>query len=191
MKKSVPALVVLLSTLLFSMASQANNISFSLNPTSNSVQVGDHLSVELLVNDLFANADPDEWLLAFGLNLQNSNIHVLQFEQVTVNPLFSDDSAALGLDAAGSAFPGIANTANAPVFSLATLHFLALNAGNSTIAIASDLQDANQGLWLLNQGQLAIQASQSITVSNVPVPAAAWLFISGILSLVAVKKRIS
>jgi hypothetical protein len=165
-------------------------VTFSLDTAISQIQVGDYFDVDLVVHDLFAGNAIDE-LLAFGLNAISSDTGLLQLTGSTVNPLFSDDSVLLGLDAAGSAFPGIANDSSvAQAFSLATLHFQALAAGNVSLTIASDLADLNQGLIFWNQGQLAIGAVRSFDIAAVPLPSGVLLFVSGLaMSLGAVRKR--
>lgn len=192
MKNLIQLLTLLTAGLLSAAPSQAAIISFSLDTASSQVQVGSFFDVDVVVHDLFANAVHDE-LLAFGLNAFSSNTGLLKLTGSTINPLFSDDTLLVNLDAAGSAFPGITNfAAIAQGFNLATLHFQALAAGNVSIDIASDLLDFNQGLIFLNQGSVAISASSNLNISAVPLPPALLMFISGLaMSFGSFRKRLA
>lgn len=189
MKNLLQSLLLASAGLFAAIPAQAA-VTFSLDTAISQIQVGDYFDVGLVVHDLFAGNASDE-LLAFGLNAISSDTGLLQLTGSTVNPLFSDDSVLLGLDAAGSAFPGIANDSSvAQAFSLATLHFQALAAGNVSLTIASDLADLNQGLIFWNQGQLAIGAVRSFDIAAVPLPSGVLLFVSGLaMSLGAFRKR--
>ncbi|ANE56492.1 hypothetical protein [Methylomonas sp. DH-1] len=182
MKNLIHVLALSCASLLLTAADcQAAAISFSLETTANPIRVGDVFEIDVVVHDLFAGDNSDE-LLAFGLNAASSISGLLQFQGSTVNPLFSDDSLLVDLQAAGSAFPGItSDPSTALSFNLATLHFKALAAGQVTLAIASDLSDFNQGLIFLNQGQVAINASRGFEITAVPVPASLLLFVSGVV----------
>ncbi|MBS4052529.1 MAG: hypothetical protein KGZ69_15215 [Methylomonas sp.] len=161
---------------------------FSLTASSATIQVGDQFDIEVLVQDAFIN-DPTDELLGFGFNTQLSGMGALQFLGSTIDPLFDDVSADLSLDAAGFAFPGWDANAIGASFSLATLHFQALTAGDVLLAIGSDLADLNQGLIFFNQDNSAIDASLNLQVSAVPIPTAAWIFMSGLMALGAVSRR--
>lgn len=189
MKNLLHSLLLAITGLFAAVPAQAAT-TFSLDTTITQIQVGDYFDVDVVVHDLFAGDASDE-LLAFGLNAISSDTGLLQLRGSTVNPLFSDDSVSLGLDAAGSAFPSIANDASvATAFTLATLHFQALAAGNVSLTIASDRADFNQGLMFLNQGQLAINTSRSLAITAVPLPSGLLLFASGLaMSLGAFRKR--
>lgn len=185
--------LLLVSTGLFGTTPAQAAVTFSLDTAVSQIQVGTIFDVDLVVHNLFANTSADESLLAFGLNSISSNASLLQLIGSTINPLFSDDSAMIGLDAAGSAFPAIANDVSvANSFTLATLHFQALAAGNVSLTIASNLTDpdSNQGLFFANQGQVAINANRSLAITAVPLPSALLLFVSGLaMSLGAFRKR--
>jgi hypothetical protein len=187
--KNLLQFLLLISASLFGTV-HAQAATFSLDTTITQIRTGDYFDVDLVVHDLFAGDTSDE-LLAFGLNAISSDTGLLQLTGSTVNPLFSDDSALLGLDAAGSAFPGISNDPSvAQSFSLATLHFQALGTGNVSLTIASDLADFNQGLIFLNQGQLAISANRGFEITAVPLPSGLLLFGSGLaMNLGGFRKR--
>ena len=183
MKNLIQLLTLVTATLLSIAPSHAATISFSLDTASSQVRVGDSFDVNVIVHNLFANDSTDE-LLAFGLNALYSTTGLLAFTGSTINPLFDDLSLATGLNAAGFVFPGISNDATvAQTFSLASLHFQALAAGNISISVNSDLADFNQGLTFLNQGQSAINASSNFTISAIPLPPTLLIFISGLVTM--------
>lgn len=161
---------------------------FSLNPSNGIIQVGDQFDIDVWVQDAFSNDVADE-LLGFGFNTESSGTGQLQFMGSTISPLFDDVSADLNLDAAGFAFPGWDINAIGSSFSLATLHFQALTAGDVLLTVGSDLADINQGLIFLGQGNLSIDASLNPRVSAVPIPTTAWIFMSGLIALGAVSRR--
>lgn len=163
--------------------------TFSINTSAVSFQVGDTFDVNVLVNYAFANEANDE-LLGFGFNTQLTGIGGLQFLGSTINPLFDDTSADVGLDAAGVVFPGLDANTIGSTFSLATLHFQALSAGSASIAVVSDLVDFNQGLFFLNQAAISIDSSLNLNVAAVPLPPSAVLFISaGLFTVIGRRKK--
>jgi hypothetical protein len=174
----------------FSYSASLLQSSFALSTLDTKVQVGDYFDVDLAVNDAFAGTLDGEELLGFGFNTQLTGIGGLQFLGSTINPLFDDASADLGLDAAGVAFPGLEVNAISSAFSLATLHFQALSAGNASIAVVSDLADSNQGLIFLNHAAVAIDSSLNVNISAVPLPPSAVLFLSaGLFTLIGRGKK--
>jgi hypothetical protein len=161
---------------------------FSLHSVTTPYLVGEDLYFDVLVQDAFA-ADPADELLGFGFNTQVTGSGQLQFLGSAVNPLFTDSSIDVNLDAAGIAFPGLTANNTDPVFSLATLHFKALAAGSVSLAVVSDLLDPNQGLVFLNQQPLSLAASQNLNVTAVPIPAAGWMLVSMLGLFVTVARR--
>lgn len=183
MKNLIQILTLVTATLLSAVPSHAATISFSLDTANSQVHVGDFFDVDVVVYNLFANNPTDE-LLAFGLNALYSTNGLVAFTGSTLNPLFDDLSLATGLNAAGFAFPSISNAATvAQTFSLASLHFQALTAGDVSIFVDSDLTDFNQGLTFLNQNPSAINASSNFTISAVPLPPAMLIFLSGLAAM--------
>lgn len=164
--------------------------SFSLEMGGEPILVGSFFDVDVVVHDLFAVDEGDE-LLAFGFNVRSTDHELMRFIGSSSKAPFSEDGLLLGLDAAGLAFPGVANSlAVSQSFTLATLHFQALAAGQVSLAVDSDLTDLNQGLFFLNQGQIAINASRNFAVTAVPLPPSALMFVSTLLiGLVSRSKR--
>lgn len=182
----------LLKTLLLMLVSLASTLSqaavFSLNPSNGTIHVGEQFDIAVWVQDAFANDATDE-MLGFGFNTEFSGNGDLQFLGSTISPLFEDVSSDLELAAAGLAFPALdANTSGSP-FTMATLHFQALQAGDVLLAVGADLADPNQGLIFLNQGNLAIGASVNLQIAAVPIPTTAWIFTTGLIALGAVSRR--
>ncbi|MCK9605778.1 MAG: hypothetical protein M0R33_04925 [Methylomonas sp.] len=179
-------------TLLLMLVSFAGTLAqaavFSLNPSSTTIQVGDQFDIEVWVQDAFINNAADE-LLGFGFNTQLSGIGEVRFLGGTLNPLFDDIAADLSLDAAGFVFPGWDLNTIGSSFSLTTLHFQALTAGEAFLAVGSDLADLNQGLIFLTQGNLAIDAGLNLRITAVPIPTSAWIFITGLIASGAVSRR--
>jgi hypothetical protein len=156
-------------------------MSFTLDSANSQIQVGTTFDVDLVVHNLFANTSANERLLAFGLNVVSSISGLLEYQGSSINPLFSDDSLLLGLHAAGSAFPGLSSPPPLTMtISLATLHFKALATGQTSLSIDSNLLDFNQGLFFLNQGQVAISAQRSFDITAVPLPPSLLIFVSGV-----------
>lgn len=172
---------------LASPAIHASTLTFSLQPSRNDLQINDSFNVDLIAGNI--PGDAEEELLGFGLNFAVSDANVLQLNGYTLNPLFED--LALGApDVTGVAFPGIgSNLWSGQALTLMTFHLRTLSAGQAQLTVGS-LADAeqNQGLVFLNQPALAINAQRSFTVSSVPLPSAAFWFISG-LGILAKRSR--
>ncbi|WP_367154485.1 hypothetical protein [Methylomonas sp. HYX-M1] len=169
----------------------AANFGFSLQPSVTDIRVGDAFDLDLVLHDAFSLAADDE-LLAFGLNAQILDGAGLILLGSSVNPLFFDDTGLLDLDAAGSAFPGIAISDDFPGdFTLASLHFQALQAGAVTVEILSNLSTGFEGVYFMANAPVAIEVRQQVSVSNLPLPTAAWLFLFGLVSLLSgMRKRL-
>lgn len=159
-------------------------------PSRGNIRVGDIFDIDLVGKGLLGYTSSNDLILGFGFNTQLTGIGGLQFLGSTINPLFDDASADVGLDAAGVAFPGLQVNAIGSAFSLATLHFQALSVGNASIAVVSDLQDSNQGLIFLNHAVVAIDSSLNVNISAVPLPPSAVLFLSaGLFTLMGRGKK--
>jgi hypothetical protein len=177
---------VLLAGLLITGGSNAQAASISLNPLTSNVQVGSSFSVELLMD--FS----DEATLGGGLD-------VLYDSSFAMFNSFSFDSSFLPLTDPAFTCPGAGacppiNTLNSVaniafgnfsgiggIFTVGTLDFTAVAAGNIVLSTAETTGAAGPFVSALTYEQMAVTFNgTSITaVSAVPVPAAAWLFISG------------
>lgn len=168
----------LLSALFLGAVNSAMASTVLLTPSTTHIQIGDTFTVDVVFSSVLAGiASPDE-LLAFGFNASATSQLSLVGSSVAAS--FDDTSAAVGLSAAGLAFPGLPVDSSTPDFVLASFTFQALASGPANISVSSDLNDLNQGLFLLGADTaVAINGSLDLTVAAVPVPAALWLFLSG------------
>lgn len=177
MKTAVKTLTLISALFLGAMNSTMAS-TVLLTPSTTQINVGDTFTVDVVFSSALAGIiSPDE-LLAFGFNAGVSS--QLSLVGSSVASPFDDTSASLGLSAAGLAFPGISVDGSTPDFVLASFTFQALTAGLANFSVSSDLNDPNQGLFLLGPDTaIAITGSLDLTVAAVPVPAAFWLFLSG------------
>lgn len=154
---------------------------WALHWTSGVTQIGDYFTIEVAAFAPLVNDNTDDLILGFGFNAVFSGTGSAQFIGSDVSSLFADISARDGvnLTAAGVASPGLGSNEVGSLISLAVLHFRAVTAGDWNIAITGDLNDPNQGLIYRNQAPRAIQATNTVTISAVPLPGAWLLFLSG------------
>lgn len=87
-------------------------------------QSGSSFTVDVWAHELFSGLPSEEELLAFGMTVANSSPELFSFTGVNIATSFTDDSALLNLDAAGSAFPGVINELVNQSILLASLTFL-------------------------------------------------------------------
>jgi hypothetical protein len=170
----------ILSSLVMTLPSKK---TFLAHLSSGMPRIGDNFDIHVWAISSLANASIDEMILGFGFNAELSGTGSAKFLGRSIHPLFTDISAQEGvnLTAAGLAFPGLSGTDAGSLLLMAILHFQALTAGDLNIAISSDLNDLNQGLIYLTQSPLAIQANTRLTITAVPLPPSAILFVSAAL----------
>jgi hypothetical protein len=171
---------------------QAGAASVQVTPSATSVSVGEFFSLTVAVVAPFDGLDPLEEILAFGFDAFVSNGALAQFVSATVTSPFDDDSPFLPVDVAGSAFPGIANDGSGDAVTLAVLQFEALAPGLLDAGVVTEtMSNPNHGLfYALAPDPLDLTGSVAISVTEVvPVPAAAWLMVSGLAALGAVRRR--
>ena len=168
------ATVGLLSSVLF--AGQSEAVTFSLVPSTSSVQEGNSFSVDLFASD-FDNPPP----LGFDLNIQFDN-SLLSF----VNGTFSFTPVAaneIALEPSGnevdvfafgfSGQPNIIPETSPGEFFFATLNFTADNPGTAAIELAgtNDIIDSTDNFIGLNApGNTVNNASVTITEATQPPP---------------------
>ena len=175
--KQFLAACLVCSGLGYTAASSAAVVNLSL---SSPAQAGAFFTVDVLVSELFVGLASNEELLAFGMTVANSSPGLFSFTGSSIAAPFDDDSALVGLAAAGSVFPGIQNQPANQSILLATLTFYALDSGSGTLGIRSDLNDPNQGLIFLQSTPLNLNADLAVTVAPVPLPAALPLLLAGV-----------
>lgn len=161
-----------------------------IDPATTSAIVGQSLLVNVDISDLVDGAAPS--LGAFDIEV-NFDPAVLAFTQLT----FGDGLNVLGLggnpqevtEGAGavSAFelsldsPDDLNTLQPGAFTLFTLTFQAISAGTANLSLTlNSLADA-EAFEIA-----ATSIGSSIEVAPVPLPAAVWLLLSGLLGLAGI-----
>lgn len=165
----------------------------TVNPAATSTVVGQSLLVAVDISDLVDGGAPS--LGAFDIDV-SFDPAVLSFTQIT----FGTGLDVLGLGGnlqQGTEGSGIVNafelsldsiddlnTLQPGAFALFTLTFQALSAGTSNLSLTlNSLADAD-GIEIA-----ATTVGSSIEVAPVPLPAAGWMLLSGLLSLAGITAR--
>lgn len=186
--KSLAAATLLAATAFIVQAAQAATIELD---TVGTPTVGQSFDVQVRVDDPFQGLPSDEQLLAFGFHL-GFDASQLQLDSFTPAAGWEDDSAHLAPSIfSASIFPGVDNAGQGDLL-LATLHFDVLQAGTTTVSLATDAGDFNQGLIFLETDPLAIVASDSLTIapaSAVPEPSTLLLMIAGLVGFAGWRRR--
>jgi hypothetical protein len=134
--------------------------------------------------DFEVTGNTDE-ILGFGLDYSASTPSIV-FQGFTINPFFGGDLGLGDPQISAITFPG----ATASSVNLVSFSFLASAAGQSVFQVTSDLNDPNQGLFLLNGPPVDLDQQVTIRVqSSVPEPGT--LSLAGLaagLFLVAVRR---
>lgn len=186
MFKKILAQAVLMAALLNTNAVSAAVVNLSL---ASAAQAGSSFTVDVWANELFSGLPTNEELLAFGITVANNSPGLFSFTGVNIAAPFTDDSVLLGLDAAGSVFPGIVNELGNQSILLASLTFFAHDAGNGSLGIRTDLLDPGQGLIFFQNGAVSMNADLAVNVSPVPLPAALPMMLGGITLLAGIARR--
>ena len=186
--KSLTAATLLAATAFIAQAAQAATIELD---TVGTPTVGQSFDVQVRVDAPFQGLPPDEQLLAFGFHL-GFDAGQLQLDSFTPAPGWEDDSAHLAPDIfSASIFPGVDNAGQGDLL-LATLHFDVLQAGTTTVSLATDAGDLYQGLIFLETDPLAITGSDLLTLapaSTVPEPSNVLLMIAGLVGFAGWRRR--
>jgi hypothetical protein len=156
----------------------ADTVGFSPDPAN--VTVGDIFSVDI-VGDFTELAGGE-----FDLGFDSATLRV---DSVVIDPYW-DFLPDGGGPAAGNVWPGIAFDAfvNDPAtgpLTIATINMTALAVGSSSLSILANSQffSATEQLFpTLNAGTVNV-------VGVIPIPAAVWLFGSGLLGLLGIARR--
>lgn len=184
--KKTPFLTSALTVAAFSVCTFANAALIELSVSDDVLDVGDMFTVDVIVNDPFADLDPSDVLLAFGFDALVGDNSVVSFLGATVGSAFMDDSAFFAdVDIAGSAFPGLGNDGSNDSVLLATMTFEAIGLGSSSVGSFSDLAMINEGLFYLLGNTFDLTAQTNITVgpASVPEPPTLLLAVAGMLLL--------
>lgn len=161
--------------------------SISLNPSSSTVTVGSNFTVDLLMD--FS----DEGTLGGGLDV-NYNSSFADFNSFTYNSSFlAMSDPFMTCPGAGPCSPidqlnTVSNIAFGNfngiggIFTIGTLDFTALNAGSILLSTASTSGLAGPFVSALTYEEMSVtfNGTSVSSVAAVPVPAAAWLFLSGL-----------
>ena len=156
--------------------SWAAPVSVFFQPQDSSVQVGANFSVDLMANI------PDP-VLGWGLDV-DFDTSIVRRAGVTVGSQWSPATAADGDGLAGLAFPLPISGDNVL---LAELSFDALAQGVTALEASATLGDLTEGFALASGGFAEVIYTPG-SAAVVPIPAAAWLFGSGLLGLVGIAR---
>ena len=186
--KSLTAATLFAATAFIAQAAQAATIELD---TVGTPTVGQSFDVQVRVDGPFQGLPSDEQLLAFGFHL-GFDASQLQLDSFTPAAGWENDSAHLAPDIfSASIFPGVANAGQGDLL-LATLHFDVLQAGQTTVSLATDAGDFDQGLIFLETDPLAITGSDSLTLASpsaVPEPSGMLLMIAGLAGFAGWRRR--
>lgn len=164
-----------------SLVLQQANVSLS---SAGSARVGELLQVQVAVNTPFAGSYSGDELLAFGFDLGYDS-SLLRLSGVTMADGWNDDSALLSeVDVAGSAFPGVADSAQ-DALQLATLSFEVLAEGSAWVEVRSAHgSNLNQGLTYALGDSVDLYGRTTLALQPVPEPASWALMLGGGIGLV-------
>jgi hypothetical protein len=192
MKKSIKSTLMGVATALAMTGAHAADIS--LTPESNEVLVGGSFTLTIEGT-------------GFENDVRGGNVTVMWDDtQVALTSTATDISQSAAANGFGFAFPGIQISpasvtvgfvtnflsgelsVEGPDFSFLDLTFTALAVGSGQATIAA----ASGGGWLNGTGsaqEIANYSPANITVNEVPLPAAVWLFGTGLLGLAGIARR--
>ena len=188
MKKFLLLVAIFVAIVTFASSASAATISLS-SPGVNGVVSGP-FDIVVTATNLFAGRDvTTDGIVSFGFNVNVNSPNVLSFIGATSGPLFDPVTTAPGTAVFASAsglgiFPGTPE----PLV-LATLHFDVLKPGFGSFTIASVVSNAFQGLQYLDAPFAERIFVNSGTIGVVPEPATLVLSLSGLIGLVAARKR--
>lgn len=159
----------------------AASVSFGASPAD--VSVSDVFTIDILGEGFsFSNGG--------GVNLFY-DASILNVQSVSIDDTFWNFSTSTGTidnvsgqvnDILMSAFPGL----TVADFTVATIEFIAVGGGTSSLMLTESIINPWASSGSRDNPTLI---NSSVTVSAVPVPAAIWLFGSGLLGLIGVAKR--
>lgn len=186
--KNLVKLVFVIYALSVTMLSHAASVDMSVSPQPKDV-IGLNQIFTLDIVGIF-NSDGGEVLVGGALDLVYDS-SIISVNSVTLNSpvdigssLGTIDNVGGSIDTIGFAsFAGVADGA----FNLATVEFESVGFGTSALM----LQNANDLVfeWANELGDSVNFAAIDGSVRVVPLPASAWLLISGIIGLVSIVRR--
>jgi hypothetical protein len=158
-----------------------------LVPSATSIGAGQTVDIDVVSNNPSGGGD----LILFGFDVDPDGLAPgLTLDTIQIGSLFdtiastADVGGAISLDTPPGATDGQSVT-------LATLSFIATGTGVQQLFISGFLSDGpDYGLYFedffYDQDVIALT---TITIAAVPVPAALWLFVSGLIGLVGVVRK--
>lgn len=177
--------IIIAITLLFSGHLTAATITWGA-PTTN-VNVGDSFTLDIIGTGFSSNVDGGGVSFAY-------NSSVLNVQSVYIDENVWDLGAGIlngTIDNVLGSVDGISVNAWSPVsgsFSVASVTFNAIGSGATNLVLSDWMMNPwASGGSLINPDY--VDASISVNVSAVPVPAAVWLFSSGLIGLVVMARR--
>ena len=160
--------------------------------TPSSPALGSSFDVTVRLTGVFTT-HPGDALAAFGFNIVIGNPSRVSYTGETIGTFFTDVSGVFGASpqVAGFATAGFLQAGDfTEPLTLAILHFRANALGVSTIGIATDLTDPNQGLLYLTASADPLNASSSANVTAaVPEPQTTIFIGLGLASLLLNRRR--
>lgn len=196
MRKSISMLSAAL-LLGMGLAPAAGAFTLSVVPQSPSVNVGDTVSVDVVASDLVSGGAPS--LGAYDLNLSFDS-SVLSFSGITFGTGLSVTGVpsivqdfVLGTGLVNPFEVSLEDTADlnalqAGAFTLFTISFNAAQAGTSSLSLGVSSLSTAEGTALsadaLNGASISVAGAPAV-----PLPAAAWLLLSGVAGLGSLVRR--
>jgi hypothetical protein len=171
-------------------APMANAIMVRLELSTSVISVGTSFDMEVFVDDVYRSDDTPDEIIAFGFDLDYDDTAFLSTGATVADPFMDDSARFPDTDVAGSIdFLDIGPGGNDIL--LATLGFTALEAGDYSLGIVSDLFDLNEGLLTFWEGQFDLTSSIDVTVAaaSVPEPGTVVLMLVGLGGLGLLKRR--
>lgn len=172
-------------TLGFDSAAQTVGVGASVQVSLNISGLGDGAAPSLGTFDLDIAYDPGVLSLtdvSFGDSVLGDQLDLFSLGSITSSG--SATAGTLNVFELSLDDPADLDALQASAFTLATLSFSAISPGSSTLGISINALGDAYGDPLL-----ADTLGASVTVSAVPLPAALWLFSTGLIGLVGVVRR--